>query len=331
MKLTFWLRSLAPLALALAAVLSSSSAFAQSPADLKKARAQFQRAIELEQAGNFSEAISQFREVGQVKMTPHVRFHIAFCEEGLGRLVTALGGYELAHSEADQVGSDFKAEVDAAVSQLKERIPKLVIERGTGADAATVQLDGVDLGASSIGVEVPLDPGPHSVVAVAPGYKQFTTTAELKEREVTRVVLELEVAPEPEPAAAPPPKEIVVIRQEPPPDRLVPYVIGGAGIAALIGSGVFFVLKQTTEAELEKNCPNPKQCSSEYKDTHDRLTFYYYAAPIAAGVGVAAIGVSVYMLYFRKPKKPAATKAASLAVVPGGPSGLLGATVTGTF
>ena len=330
MKLTFWLRSFPAFALALTTVLSSSVVFAQSPSELKKARGQFQRGIELEQAGNFSEAIQQFREVGQVRMTPHVRFHIAFCEEGLGRLVTALGGYELAHSEADQVGADFKAEVDAAVKQLKERIPKLVIERGAGADAATVQLDGVDLGASSLGVEVPLDPGPHSVVAVAPGFKQFTTTAELKEREVTRVVLELEVEPVPPPSAGPPPKEIVVIRQEPPPARLVPYVIGGAGIAALIGSGVLFVLKQTTEAELEKNCPDPKNCSTEYQDTHERLQFYYYAAPIAAGVGVAAVGVAVYMLYFQKPKATA-TKAASLAVVPGGPSGLLGATVTGTF
>src|SRR5687767_2188433 len=166
---------------ALLAVLSllalASPASADSAADLRRARAQFQRGIELEQASNWSEAIQQFREVGQVRMTPQVRFHIAFCEEGLGRLVTALGGYELALAEADAVGADFRSEVETSIAKLRERIPKLVIQRGTNAEAALVQLDGIDLGASSVGVEVPLDPGPHTVTASAPGYEPFTTTA----------------------------------------------------------------------------------------------------------------------------------------------------------
>src|SRR3954465_10678635 len=121
---------------ALATASGPARADAPSAADLRKARSQFQRGIELEQASNWSEAISQFREVGAVRMTPQVRFHIAYCEEGLGRLVTALGGYELALGEADQVGPDFKNEVQSAIDRLRARIPKLLIERGPGADAA---------------------------------------------------------------------------------------------------------------------------------------------------------------------------------------------------
>src|SRR6186713_1044397 len=227
-------RTVHALLLACAVSTAVASANAQSPADLKKARAQFQRGIELEQASNWTEAIQQFREVGQVRMTAQVRFHIAFCEEGLGRLVTALGGYDLALSEADTVGPDFKSEVEMAMVRLRERIPKLFIERGSGADAALVQLDGIDVGASSIGVEVPLDPGPHKVTAVAPGYIPFDATVELKEREVTKVTLELEVNPEP---VAPPQKErVVIVPQEKGPDRTVPYIVGGAGIV-LLGAG----------------------------------------------------------------------------------------------
>src|SRR5690349_18792163 len=149
-------------ALALGTTTQTARAQTPSPADLQRARTQFQHGIELEQAGNWSEAIQQFRDVGVVRMTPQVRFHIAYCEEGLGRLVTALGGYELALAQADQVGPDFKNEVQNAITVLRARIPKLLIQRGTGADAALVQLDGVDIGASSVGVEVPLDPGPHT-------------------------------------------------------------------------------------------------------------------------------------------------------------------------
>jgi hypothetical protein len=88
-------------------LLLEAPALAQDADELKRARAQFQQATELEQAGNWAAALQQFREVGQVRMTPQVRFHIAVCEEKLGRLVAALGGYELALAEADAVGPDF--------------------------------------------------------------------------------------------------------------------------------------------------------------------------------------------------------------------------------
>src|SRR5688572_15513005 len=85
-----------------------SAARADDKQELVRARAQFQQAIELEQAGNYAAAVQAFREVGQVRMTPQVRFHIAVCEEKLGRWVAALGSFELALQAAENVGSDFK-------------------------------------------------------------------------------------------------------------------------------------------------------------------------------------------------------------------------------
>jgi len=292
-----------------------------TPAELKKARSQFQRGIELEQASNWSEALQQFREVGGVRMTPQVRFHIAYCEEGLGRLVTALGGYELAQAEADQVGADFKGEVETAVTSLRARIPKLFIERGPGADAAAVQLDGVDIGASSVGVEVPLDPGPHAVTAVAPGFLAFNATVELKEREVTRVTLELQ----PEPTPAPDEQkaqQVVVVKPEPSPDRTIPYVVGGVGIAAIVGSGVFFALRQATSAELDKDCPDHDNCPQSNEPTYNRLKTYNALTIITGGVGVACIGTAVVLILTeKKPKKAAA---AGLHLTPSAPSALAG-------
>src|SRR5687767_14699749 len=110
------------LALACALLGGQSLAVAQDAAELKRARAQFQQATELEQAGNWTAALQAFREVGQVRMTPQVRFHIAVCEERLGRLVAALGGYELALADADKVGPDFRGEVEEKVTKLRARI-----------------------------------------------------------------------------------------------------------------------------------------------------------------------------------------------------------------
>ena len=219
---------------ALSVGLCARPAVAQDKKELSKARAQFQRAIELEQAGNYSTALEQFRDVGQVRMTPQVRFHIASCEEKLGRLVTALGGYQLAFADADGVGEDFKAEVDAAVTRLEASIPKLVIQRGSGAEAAEIQLDGVALGASSVGVPVPLDPGPHSVSAKAPGALPFSQTVTISENEQKSVEVVLSPEPQEPRAAAGVAAPVAADKSNP---RLIPYVIGGVGIASLIGCG----------------------------------------------------------------------------------------------
>src|SRR6188768_689867 len=299
-------RWVSSLALACALCAAARPAVAQDAAELKKARAQFQQATELEQAKNWTAALQAFREVGQVRMTPQVRFHIAVCEEGLGRLVAALGGYELALADADKVNPDFKAEVEANVTKLRARIPKLVIERGAGANAASIELDGVAVGDSSVGVEVPLDPGPHAVTAKAPNRKPFEANVSLTEAETTHLEVTLEELP-PEllrtGGGAPAPDK--------PPSKVVPFVIGGVGIASLIGSGVLFGLRQSTLAELKDVCgADGKHCPPSKQSRYDDLKFYHYGAEVTLGVGVAAVGTAGALLFFQRKKKEPATDTA---------------------
>lgn len=320
-----WIPSLA---LAGALLGAQAPAFAQDAAELKKARAQFQQATELEQAGNWTAALQAFREVGQVRMTPQVRFHIAVCEERLGRLVAALGGYELALADADKVGPDFRGEVEENVTKLRARIPKLVIQRGEGASAAAIELDGVAVGDSSVGVEVPLDPGPHAVTAKAPNRKPFEASVTLKEEETTQLEVVLEELP-PEllrTGGGPAPEK--------PPSKVVPFVIGGVGVASLIGSGVLFGLRQSTLAELNDAC-NGNVCPKAKESRYDDLKFYHYGSMVTLGVGVAAVGTAGALLFFqRKKKEPAADSAVGLRLVPTLPVAAgapLGAQLAGSF
>ncbi|HEY0464850.1 MAG TPA: hypothetical protein VGC79_11600 [Polyangiaceae bacterium] len=307
--------------------LCARPAAAQDKKELSKARAQFQRAIELEQAGNYSTALEQFRDVGQVRMTPQVRFHIASCEEKLGRLVTALGGYQLAYADADSVGEDFKAEVDAAVTRLEASIPKLVIQRGAGAEAAEIQLDGVALGASSVGVPVPLDPGPHSISAKAPDALPFNQTVTIAEHEQKSV----DVVLSPEPQA---PRPAANVAASAPTDksnpRLIPYVIGGVGIASLIGSGVLFALRQSTLKDLEDQCgPNHDACPSSAAGDYSNLKLYNVTSQVALGVGVACVGTAVTMLVLQGKHSKAATTGMTL--LPSAPNSLAGVSWAGRF
>lgn len=272
---------------------ATGPALADSDKDLAHARATFQRAIELEQAGNYAAAVDLFREVGQFRMTPQVRFHIATCEGKLGRLVTALGGFELALAEADTVGPDFRAEVQSSVDELRERIPKLVIVRGSGADAAIIDLDGVELGSTSIGTEVPIDPGPHAITARAPGFVSFDTTVKVDERAVERVEVILE--PKSEGSDDEDEGPTVVKRQR---SNTLAYVVGGVGVASLAASGVLFVLRQNALSDLESVCDN-KSCPPDSASTYDSFRTYHYAGFATLGLGVAAVGTAAVLLLTR--------------------------------
>ncbi len=282
-------------------------------ATLNEARAKFQQATEMEQAGNWAAALQLFREVGSVRMTPQVRYHIALCQEKLGRLVPALGGYEFALSEADTVGPGFRTEVEESIAQLRARIPKVVIQRGSGAEAATIELDGVALGASSIGVEVPIDPGPHAIRATAPGHEPYSETIEVEESSTETVVVELVPLPEepttrpsaPSKASSPaaPPKGFVLDRD------FWMYASFAAGGVFLIGSGVSFLMQSQKADDVRSLCGGDWDCDGEAPSVFDKAldaesahNTYRAMGFVSLGLGLAGAGAGTY-LYFTRPKQ----------------------------
>jgi hypothetical protein len=299
--------------------LTCPSKAAPTAEELSQARARFQQGTELEQAGNWAAALQAFREVGQVKMTPQVRYHIALCEENLGKLVAALGGYELAAADADAVGPGFREEVESSIQRLQARIPHLTIERGPGAQAATIVLDGVTLGASSVGVPVPVDPGPHTLSASAPGYEDFSTTIEVAEGGEETVDVELtkleQPREEPSETVAPPEAEKEQKASE---LRTISYVVGGVGAASLVASGVFYYLLRSNTSDIEKICGHDGTCKGDLEndsqvkqvqDLNSKIARYYYLSFVTGGLAVAGLGTAAY-LYVRsnqqtKENKPA--------------------------
>jgi hypothetical protein len=310
----------------MSAAVTMQAAAAPDKEELSRARARFQQATELEQAANWAAALQQFREVGQVRMTPQVRYHIALCEEKLGKLVAALGGFELALSEAESLGPDFQKEVEEKTNALRERIPKLVIERGAGAEAATIELDGIALGASSIGIEVPLDPGPHQIAARASGYDTYAETVEVPEKETKRVTVLLNKVVEGDSKVGGDNKPVVPAGPVQHPSRTIPYAIGIGGGVLLLSSGVFYLARQSEINTLNGLCggttcwgtaPVDQVNSAKSKlNTYDALTKITFIG------GIAAVGVAVGLIVLEpKPSKPAT---AGLYINPNAPGANVG-------
>jgi tetratricopeptide (TPR) repeat protein len=299
---------------------------------IDKARSQFHRGLALETAGDWSGALGLFQEVAAVKLTPQVRFHIGLCEEHLGQLAAALGDYELAAHEAEEARvAEVSAQVASRRADLRARIPQITIVRGAGGEYATVSLDGVSLGSSSIGAKLPIDPGPHRVEAVASGFKPFRVTIEIAEKEAKKVEITLERLPVAAPAAETSPLAAHPGAESTEPEKPspLPFVIGGVGVASLGASAVFFVLRQKAINTLEQDCTlRGNECPKESASTYDHGKAYNLLANVTLGVGVAGVGVGTYLLLTQK-KQPTSSVAFHLAPV--GPSASLGATAVGSF
>jgi hypothetical protein len=319
-----------------------AEAMAQDEAEIKEARAKFQKAIELKAAKNWGGALKLFRDVGQIKMTPQVRYHIATCEENLGQLVTALGGYELALAQAEGMHPDFLAEVQGSIDDLNARIPKIVIERGEGAEAASIELDGVALGESSIGGETPVNPGPHSVTAQSPGYENYRETVNVAEGAVE--VLQVEMVPLEEGSSgggggvAPLPDDPEAEAKKKKKLRTMGLITGGAGVGVAAIGGVFLGLSQGKVGKLKDLCGEDLDCRglsgpdlTEAESLDGSAHTMEAVGWVGVGLGVAAIGTGVvlFVMGSSKDKEDVATR--GLSFKPYAPSSDAGFSLVGSF
>lgn len=298
-----------------------------SPEALKLAREQFGQALALQTAGNWAGALALLKEVAAIKSTPQVRFNIALCEENLGRLVAALGDYELAAADARAENLPKVAEeVDARLESLQARIPKIVVQRGSGAETASIALDGVPLGDAVIGTPMPADPGPHVIEASAPGYEPFKRALKIAERQTETVVIELVALP-PEPAQPPP------LAPPPPPVRSSParavgYVLGGVGIASLAASGVFFYLRAQAIDDLDAECgPDRRSCPASSRDRVDQGRLYTTLGNVGLAAGVVGVGAGLALVL----SSGSSNEQRAVVLSPSARGSLAGATVSGRF
>jgi tetratricopeptide (TPR) repeat protein len=290
-----------------------ASSRAQGPTtdgdSLKHAREQFERALALQTGGDWAGALALLKEVIAVKPTPQVRFNIALCEERLGRLVTALGDYELAASDAEAEKADqVLREVDARLESLKARVPRVVVSRGDGADAATISLDGVSLGDSVLNAPLPVDPGPHVVEATGAGYQPFKQSFRVAEQQ--SITIQVKLVPTPviaELVAPVPPAPTQNV-------RTAGYIVGGAGLASLLASGAMFYLRHNAISELDKECGADRMsCPDSARSTIDRGKLYSTLGSVTLAVGAVGVGLGAVLVVVGGHS----SEQANLAIAPG--------------
>lgn len=264
-------------------------------ADPAAAREQLKIGYTLSQEGKCDEAIPHLVESLRLDAKAITLINLANCEEKVGRWADALGHWVDARARAQTENVPaIEEEAVRRAKSLEERIPRLTIVLGEGAPKNTEVLkDGVLLGAVSLGVALPVDPGAHTIVARAPGRADGTKTITLAESETGRV----DVAPGgPAPSAPPAPGGEPTAAATG--GGLSPLVWAGFGTAVAglaIGTATGIVaLDRASEAD--RDCPNRRCTDPAALDRIDGGRTMGTVSTIAFVVAGAGAAVGVYGL-----------------------------------
>lgn len=315
------------LALLLAGVLAASPAQAEGPsaADRESARALMDKGHDAYDSGHFGEALRPFEQAHALMKLPTTGLWLARTREKLGRLVEArdvaleASRLPVQANESEALGKA-RREAEALAAALAPRIPTLELEVvGAPPEAVTVVLDGDRLSPAAVGIPRKLDPGCHTLVARAEGYRTVEQEVELAEGATRHVVLTLQPGEAGAPAradGAPPAVESGI--------PTLAYLGFGLGAAGLAAGSVTGVLALSRASDAEAQC-SAGRCPPAARDEIDASNTFADVSTVSFGVGLAglALGVLVVVMDDGPPEQASLPLRADV--------GLGGVTLAGSF
>lgn len=273
--------------LLIASLFASSAAVA---GDAASAEALFVQGRAAADKGDHATACAKFAESNRLDPAPGTVFNLGDCSEKLGKLATA---WQYFREVAQRLpANDERVPIATArAAKLEKRVPKLTVKLAASAPVgAVVSRDGNELGAASLGVPLPLDPGDHRVEVRAPGRVASSTTVTLGE--AAERTVEVDAGPA-EPLAGG-----GGAAEAPSSDgkRTAGWVaVGVGGVAFGVGAiaGVMALGKKST---VDANCDADKRCNQQGVDAADSGRSLAQVSGVGLVLGVAGLGVGGYLL-----------------------------------
>jgi tetratricopeptide (TPR) repeat protein len=243
----------------------------------------------------------------------------------LGRWVEAVDAYAtLPRGDDDPNNPAFRQAMEEAEHELAALLPRLprlrVSVRGLDRGHPEVRIDGRKLEEALVGVDNPVDPGPHRIEVLTPGRAPEVREVTVAERDKKELVIEhvaLEPTPRPEPIA-PPPRPVP---QEPNglgTPAIASFAAAGAGV--LLG-GITGAIALGKKSDLDAACS--ADCPESMRSTLSAYRLQRALSYVGFGVALAGAGAGSYFLMTDSESEDPATVSLGLS-----PTGVL---VAGTF
>jgi hypothetical protein len=279
--------------------------------ELQAARDLFSQAERDEDANHWQDAIDKLGRVAQVKLTAGVRYHVALCEERLGRLATALQAYLTAEDQAAHTDAqDVLRLVGTQLTSLMPRVPRLALQVAPNLPDATVTLDGATVEHTRLGGAFPIDPGIHRIEARAPGRAPTTVALTIQEGDVTFLRMSLLPLAAADSATRPAEPEALPPASSAP---LASAIAATAGAGILVGVGVgAYVAAGAAHSDAVRECAQVTSC-----DVQKQAVRAWDWAAFGAWAGAASSATLAFYLWNRHATEGTAPGAARVVVGPG--------------
>lgn len=276
----------------MAVVLSTVQARASTPEDRALAETLFQEGRKLMKEGKPAEACPKFEASQKLDPAPGTLLNLGTCHAAIGKTATAWVELTESVARAKKDGRDDRLQIaQDELAKIEPKLSKLtvVLDAKNVAAGIDVKLDGKPLESGAWGVELPVDPGSHSLAVSAPGKKSWSTTiaigagADRKRVEIP-------------PLADSDFSEGAVDATEPSDGgsrRTWGYVVGGIGIVAA-GVGTYFAIHAHSlrgDADSLAAAGDPAALDKA-SDARTAIT----VARVGLGAGIVALGASAYLL-----------------------------------
>lgn len=275
------------------------------------AQAQFDYGLAEMEAGRFVSGCPALAESYRIDPHPGVLFTLAECENKWGRIASALTHYAAyldlfdhmsAEQKAHQRGRDrvSKEQLD----RLRPEVPQLAVSLPATAPPETmVTRDGEPLGAPSLGVALPVDPGDHVVVARTPDGVAHEMRVTLARAERKALVADLSAASVRTPAAgaaAPGPAAAAPRPDHPRPAatsplRTLAWVAAGVGVAGLVLGGVAGAVVLGDKSTIDAGCQPDRTCNAAGLNAAGQAQTFGVVSDVGFGVGAAGVVTSVVL------------------------------------
>ncbi len=303
--------------------LSSTAVAAPSGQDRAMAESLFQEAKKLAAGGKLELACKKFEDSFQLDPTLGTKLHSAACYEELGRTASAWAAFNEAAAMAAEEGDVKRMKIaKKRLAKLEKELPKLTIEVPKGIDGIRVELDGNNLGTSTLESALPVDPGPHKVTVTAPGHEPWTTTITVEKGAGSDTLSVPTLVPLEEEATEDPAEDdsssaSVDTSSSNFDQRTAGFIVGGVGLVALAAGGFFGLQAQSKTKDADDHCSG-NFCNQEGLDGHDDAKQAALFSTIGFGVGIAGIAAGTVLILTAKPKKERAAWVAPYATGRGG-------------
>lgn len=245
---------------------------------------------------DYPRALARYQEAYARFPNPRLLLDLAGALRALGRNAEAAASYE-AYLREPRAERGRTAEITRALAEIDALVGRLRIQVSGG--PATVRLDGKALDGFASGATVRVDPGEHTVTATRDGAAPASATLRIASGEQSAVSLAL---------TALPPAPVIVVPAVPPvpgrAQRTAALVVGGAGVAGLVGGVVAGSLALVAKGHLRGHCfPGTLRCDQAGVDLarSGRTLATFSTAALSAGAGLVGTGV---LLFFTAPSPP---------------------------